>query len=310
MLLPARTGELRLAFRSMRGGSDESVLAYDADGEEEEEDYNEILCMRDVPDASVLANVMRATKSNMLLWVEKVNLRQLGLYTLLWALQLLGAAGSGYLLLSLLCGENGECFLFSWPVLGAGGLLLLLWGCSYLSSSSFLQSRVSGVENGMAFLIVRRARGSSFELDTSLRAKVYRQAMECPITLLRCSWRDVGPTHSSSLIRLACYALPQEEALHVPVSCDAIDTLREGPLRIMPFKNHLGVLVVHRWRLERPQEERFVRFLFKSGFSVVCNAQEASLIVAIKRIAGSGQWVAKQVAVQEQEVLITLFFEP
>jgi hypothetical protein len=260
---------------------------------DDNDDYGpEIVCVREIPDASALGRVVPEAGVAEVLWVERTNQRRLALYTLLFWLIAMAFVWCGYVLLWAICGEVGDCYVFSAPMVYGGCAVAVFLLIVRVTSSPLFYGRVSGVVNGVAFLIQRKVQGVAYALDTTQGAKTYYKGFACPITLLHCRWQRGGALPGGSYIKLACCTLPhREEALLVPVLCDAIDLVRAAHQVPPVYANHLGLLavLVH----NSASLSHVSSFLLGSGFTIV--AMGRGLLIAIRRMGGRGEWDVQSV---------------
>ena len=303
--------ELRLSFLPAAASHNRvPCLGY----EEDAVLCTEVLCYREVGNVSELCALAEkegaSSKDQEVLWGEQLSMRQVGLYTLLCWCHVLGFLGLGYHTISHFCGGVDMCYVFLLPGLFWGGMVVIGVCILKACASSFLHKKLCMVENGLAFMLVQRAQGTFFTLDTKQKAKEYQPSTEHTITLLHCKWKPM--LGSSSYIKMAFFSLPPNECIHIPIACDAIDTLRGAYTSLPPhllFQNYHGMLVVQKQQpCTKYQEEHFINFLLRSGFSIACRAQD--LIIAMRRMGGSGQWVTQEVAVHEDTILLRLVFVP
>ena len=157
-------------------------------------------------------------------------------------------------------------------------------------------SKVSAVEKGIAVMLVHKGASTAFLLVNSMHAKAYQQGVGgCPITVLHCRWKKMPPSNGSSFIKMAVFTVPKESGLQVPVTCDAIDMLRASFRSTgMAFMNYHGILAASTLLMTHEEKNLLMTFLFKSGFSIVCNDTEKGIMVAMKRMGGFGQWKVHQ----------------
>jgi hypothetical protein len=293
------SAELRLAFVPAHCTDGALQLLLQAD---EHPHSVELVCVRDIPDAASLAHVASLMPpSSEVLWVEKTNQQLLGLYTVLFWLQAMGAVSAGYLMLWGVCGPSGDCYVFVGPMVYGGCAVALFFAIVHITASPFFFGRVAGVVNDMAFVIPRKLEGVTHTLDTTQKAKAYHPSFKCPITLLHCKWQRRGV---SSYIKLACCTLPHgEDGLLMPVLCDAIDLLRcchHVPTR---FVNHLGVLLVV---VHVDHVAQAISFLMRSGFTIA--ALGKGLLIATRRMGGVGEWTVHSVEGGSEIYVVRLRF--
>ena len=258
---------------------------------------NELVCMLNLQDAATLDRVLGDLDPQRVLWSEVTNRRRLALYTLLLWCQGISLIAVGHVCIVHICGYLDECYIYLSPGIYWMLLLGFLVAIVRFAESSYFLKHVSAVENGVAFMFKRKSRGASFLLVNSLHCKQYQYGTPaCPITLLHCRWKQMdackaGSQAGSSFIKLAVFSVPKETGLHVPVACDVIDTLRAGFRSSgMGYMNYHGVFVASTHGMAGDEQQRLMTFLFKSGFSILCNDASARLMVGMKRMGGFGQW--------------------
>lgn len=264
---------------------------------------NELVCLLDMQDMAALESTMLAQER--ILWTQKTNQRKLALFTLLIWCQGLGMIGIGHWILFHLCGYIGECYTYLSPGVYWGLMIVFLGAVARFADTRYFQNKIAGVENGHAFFLRRKSMGTSFCLSSGLESKTYQEGVPpCPITLVHCRWKRMGVpkaknknrnhNHGSSFIKVALFSAPKDPSLQIPVACDVIDTLRASfRSKGMAFMNYHGVLVASTCHMTAEEQQLLMTFLFKSGFSILCNHDEetdVSLLVAMKRMGGFGTW--------------------
>ena len=215
---------------------------------------------------------------------------------------LIGLVGwMGYECLKWGCMQQAECFLYLFPFLVFVLFIGTMSGLLRLSRWEALQDLVLKVENNIAFVVSNAHHSMFLTLDTSQRSKTYQYAFECPISVLHCKWLAIR-----SYIKMACYTLPYNPALHVPVTCDVIDLLRRGPNHgTSIYTNFLGILVI-RHAEAWGNEAQFITFLQRSGFTIVCNTPVGGTLIATRIMEGSGEWSIHQLACMEDFIHLEL----
>jgi hypothetical protein len=291
---------------------------------------NEVICMLDVEDVTTLEHYCYAEEEeenssggalhdeDRVLWSGKPNTRRLGLYMLLIWLQGIGMIALGHLLLEQICGVIGECYTYLSPGVYWAAMLLLLVCVARFADTDYFHGKIAAIENNVAFVLHTRSPGTTFFLMNGVHAKSYQQGIApCPLTVLYCRWkymsrRRVPPTtttitacahEGSSFIKVALFTLPQEQGLQIPVACDAIDALRASFLSTgMSFMNYHGILIINQKNLVEADTQQLMTFLFRSGFSILCNDNAAGLMVAMRRMGGYGAWKLHAVERQQQQI--------
>ena len=261
---------------------------------------NEVICLLDVQDVATLEGLVHTRDIDRVLWSEKTNQRKLGLFTMLVWCQGLGLIAVGHWASIQLCGYISECYTYVSPGVYWAMTIVLLACIARLADSKYFQGRILGVENGVAFFMLRKSAGTSVFLTAGAHGKAYQQGMpQCPITLLYCRWKRIvtegggaSDHQSSSFIKLAVFTVPKEPALQVPVACDVIDTLRASFRSTgMSFMNYHGILVASLSQQSSEEEaQQLMTFLFRSGFSILCNDAPTRIMVAMRRMGGYGVW--------------------
>lgn len=278
---------------------------------------NEVICMLDVEDVTTLEHYCYEEEGavhdeDRVLWSGKPNTRRLALYTLLIWCQGIGLIALGHWLLEQICGVIGECYTYLSPGVYWAAMLLLLVCVTRFADTGYFHSKIAAIENNVAFLLHRRSAGTTFFLMNGVHAKSYQQGKApCPLTVLYCRWKHMSrPTTSacgahegSSFIKVALFTLPQEQGLQIPVACDAIDALRASFRSTgMSFMNYHGVMIINIPKnLLEADTQQLMTFLFRSGFSILCNDNAAGLLVAMRRMGGYGAWKLHSVERQQQQ---------
>jgi len=210
--------------------------------------------------------------------------------------------------MDFLCHGDGECRLYMSPLTYLGTLLLAV---VCLVRSNARNRILLEIKNQIVFWVPRgaQARDTFFQLDTDRSSKNYHDP-PCPISLLSCK------RNASSYVRIACFTLPQERSeTHLPITCDAIDMLRhendfEAVFRsyhARRFETHHGILVIKHPATDPAQHERFLVFLLRSGFSVLCNAPGCCTMVAMKRMHGNTEiWAMDEICIQGSHIALKL----
>lgn len=273
---------------------------------------NEFVCMLDIEDATALeiANHEDLQSDDRLLWSEKTNIHKLGLCTfLIWCKGLVLIA-LGHFLLVQICGWMGECYTYLSPGVYWIAMLILLASISRFADTQYFRGKISAIENQMAIFIRRKSASTTFFFTNEKQSKMYQQGINpCPITLFYCRWKRMGicsENEGSSFIKLAYFVVPKETGLQVPVTCDVIDTLRASFRSTgLSFMNYHGILVANISEISEESQHMLMTFLFRSGFSILCNDTETGLVVAMKRMGGYGTWKLHKIEYPFQSVSST-----
>jgi len=267
---------------------------------------NKILCLHHHDKTSDIYQSLFPFSSFQLLWHRKPNRLRLSMfYMLVICPVIIILLLLSWWVVDQFCSTlHDGCSIFLLPP-----LCMMILMAVYLSTSSFLASVLYHrlffeIENNMGVLVTRQVKGTSFQLDTSLKSKEYSSDLECPISLLAIKWKQI-----QTCIQIAIFTLPEDETLHLPVICDAIDIIR--PPLIEPsrftsntsFQHYEGVLIIHH---SRKKEEPLLTFLAKSGFSVLCNARQLGIIISMKQMPRGGTWIPIHIVLESDYVALDL----
>lgn len=75
--------------------------------------------------------------------------------------------------------------------------------------------------------------------------------------------------------------------------------------------NYQGLFIVDANNMSGDARNRLMSFLFKSGFSILCNeASTMHLILAMKRMGGTGEWRLATLECLSDHLCVTLDFCP
>lgn len=290
-----------------------------------ENDDELLLCMRTRGGSIEWSNSLR-DKGQLVLCNTSINQRRLGLLVMLFLCQGLGMLAALHLLFQMLCEGSSECYLYVSPaalLFAAVSMLRCLTRYCDLHDEAGLGKMIFQVDNGIIFWVSQskaKAEAMRFHLDTQLSSKAYYGPhVGCPISLLHCRWPSAQS--ASQCFKIACYTLPEhQEELHIPITCDAINILFHE-LAADIRKQHMleqsvGILVISSTGKQgRRSWERFLVFLFKSGFSILCNVEACGVIIAMRNLSSTRppssacRWVMEEALIDGENISVKLKLE-
>ena len=124
---------------------------------------NRVLYVRGVRDRMQL---MQHGDRGQILWTEKRNMKYLCLHCMALLVQSVIVYLIGWWLLSSVCAQITECYLFISPGVSVAFIVLLLLLCLRSLHSTYFKKYAFEVQDELAFVVARQAAGSTFILDT------------------------------------------------------------------------------------------------------------------------------------------------
>ena len=251
-----------------------------------------------------ICNALKA-KGYLVLCTTIIDRRKVALLVMLILCQSIGLLASMHYVIELICQWNDECYLCLSPISILGTLLLILtciekWGCT-----TSMRSRLFSMKNGVMFWIKKnKSQNMLLDLDTELVSKAYYGPnLGVPISMLQCQWKSML-NMKRARIKIACFRLPAcNEELHIPITCDAIDMLR-----VTKKLNSLGILLI-KYPEKTYKLDKFLLFLFQSGFTILCNAQPSRTIMAMKHHNQTNvleQWKVESIGIHNGDISLKL----